>query len=631
MSTAERRTPWVALAVGLDLVLAVVDAATGNGSSLTSTFLFAPLLLAIVAGERPVALIGALSTVLAVASGWWDDYFGTTDHVVRVLVVAAGSGLAVLAARARYEAATTRERLDRILGALAEAVTVHDEHGKTVYANDAAVRLLGAVSRDEILRAEPGELAQRFTINHEDGRPVALDEFPGRRAVEGRAAAPLLTRSIERLTGRELWLLTKATVVREGGRMLAVNVIEDVTEAKNAELRQRFLAEAGAVLAGSLDYEETLDRVAHLAVPDLADWCMVDVVDERLGLRRVALAHADPGALALAERLRGMHPPLLPAPADLDAVLRSGDPQLHAELAGAPMGMRSAMAVPMRVGDRVIGVLSFVTGSSERVLDRDDLAFAQDIAVLAAAAVENARLYTERTLASETLQRSLLPERLPELAGWSSAARYRPGGLEVEVGGDFYDVFAVPGGFMAVLGDVTGKGVGAAALTALARHTVRTGAMFDPRPASVLALLNRVLRGQHRLSFVTMACALARDDGTATVASAGHPLPLLLPASGGVEGVGAHGMLLGAEDRVRWPQHDVHLAPGDTLLFYTDGVTDTVGGRERFGEERLQRLAADAPRDPPLLLEALEAAIAAFATQAGHDDRAMLALRRESG
>jgi PAS domain S-box-containing protein len=132
----------------------------------------------------------------------------------------------------------TRRRLERILGVLAEAVTVHDERGKLVYANSAAATLLGASSVDELLAAEPGELAARFIITREDGTPVPESDLPGQRLLAGEHAPTLLTRSIERRTGREYWLLTKATLLDDDAK-LAVNIIEDVTEAKTAEHRNR--------------------------------------------------------------------------------------------------------------------------------------------------------------------------------------------------------------------------------------------------------------------------------------------------------------------------------------------------------------------------------------------------------
>jgi PAS domain S-box-containing protein len=544
--------------------------------------------------------------------------------------------------------ASVPTRLDAILDALAEAVTVQDEEGKTVYANEAAVRLLGASSLEDVLAAAPGELAARFIITREDGSPVGVDDFPGRHVVAGEPAPPLLTRSVNRRTGQMYWLLTKASVVREpDGRVFAVNVIEDVTEAKEAEGRQRFLAEAGARLAASLDYQLTLEHVARLVVPELADWCAVDVVDERGGLRRVALAHAEADKAQLGRELNERYPPDLSQPAGLGAVLRTGEPELYADITdemietGArdaehlrlmrTIGMRSALLVPMTVGGRTTGVITLVTAESGRTFGAADVAFFQQLAVLAAAAVENARLYTERKTASETLQRSLLPARLPDPPGWRALAWYRPGAPGVEVGGDFYDLFSVNGAYLALMGDVTGKGVQAAALTALARHTARTAALFDSHVPAVLSRLNHVLRDQPTPSLVTVACARLEPGGLITVASAGHPLPLRAPAAGGAAEIGGHGLLLGADEDVEWAERPVRMTPGDTLLFYTDGIVDTPGADDRFGEQRLARLVADAPREPRELLDSVERALQDFQAEATVDDRAMLALQYVDG
>jgi len=575
----------------------------------------------------------------------WTAARGRADEVdaAYARTLAGRAALALANAELIAELSSTRERLESTLGALAEAVTVHDEAGQTIYANDAAVRLLGASSREEVLTAEPGELAARFEITKEDGSPVALEELPGRRLVQGEEAPALLTRSIERRTGRARWLLTKATPTRDAeGNVLAVNIIEDVTEAKEAELRQRFLAQAGAVLAGSLDYQETLERVAELAVPAMADWCAVDIVTDRGKLERVAIAHIDPAKVEFGWELHRRYPPDLSSDAGVGAVVRGGEAQLYPEITDElleatarddehrriirEVGLRSAMVVPMRSRGATTGLLSFV--GSTRTFDADDLAFAQDVATLAATAVENARLYTERRTASETLQRSLLPDRLPDVPGWRTASTYRPGAPGAEVGGDFYDVFRFPGGgHMVVLGDVTGKGVQAAALTSLARHTIRAAAQFDPQPSAVLGLLNRILREQPSPSLVTAACARLDPGGLVTVAAAGHPLPLRAGVAGGAMEVGAHGILLGAADDMEWAESFARMVPGDTLLFYTDGITDMPGESGRFGEQRLAQLVADSPRDPEQLLAGIETALAEFQSGSTVDDRAMLAVQ----
>ena len=650
-------SPWFFAALLAEAIILALDSA--SDATFTTGYLLAPLALALVDRPRPVALVAGLAIALALASGALNDEFLDTGHLARSLIVVVGGALAVLSAQARTalassqrQAVSARERaeatgrrLDAILGALAEAVTVHDEHGKTIYANEAAVRLMGAESLDEVLTAAPGEMAKRFTITREDGTPAGAEDFPGRKLVRGQPAEPMLTRAVMRSTGESYWLLTKSTGVSdEHGRPLAVNVIEDVTEAKEAEFRQAFLARATHVLASSLDYDETLDRIAWLAVPAFADWCGVDLLDGG-ALERVALAHADPEKLGMGRQMGKDYPTDITAATGLAAVVRSGKAELYPEItdemiaAGARderhlelikgLGMRSAMSVPMKAGGATIGALTFVNADSGRAFDADDLAFAEDLAARAATAVDNARLYTRLAQTAQTLQASLLPDRLAQPPGWRVAASYIAGERGTEVGGDFYDVFPVEDSWMVVLGDVTGKGVKAAALTALARHTAKTAARFDPRPASVMSRVNEVLREQPQMSIVTVVCARVRTVGAGaevSIVSAGHPLPLRVTPNGEVTPIGRFDVVLGAVDDGEWEESVATIAPGETLLFYTDGVTDLVGTEDRFGEQRLQEAAAAGPNGAADLIARLERALDDFQARDISDDRAMLAI-----
>jgi PAS domain S-box-containing protein len=299
----------------------------------------------------------------------------------------------------------TRQRVERILGALAEAVTVNDRDGRTVFANAAAARLLGARSVEDVLAAEPGELAARFVMRHEDGREVGIEELPGRRLMAGLEAQPLLTHSVRRDTGEERWLLTKATLLDDDGERLAVNIIEDVTEAKRAERRSRFLAQAGDVLTRWDDPDRILAELATLLVPHFADYCAVDIVDERGELRRVAVAHADPGRVAFVQELERRYPA---APGEATrALLAGGPPLLLPELTDAMLrsratdarhlellrrvGLRSVLMLPLRAGDRTLGTLTLLTAESGRSYNADDLAFGEDLARRTATAVERAR------------------------------------------------------------------------------------------------------------------------------------------------------------------------------------------------------------------------------------------------
>jgi PAS domain S-box-containing protein len=652
----------LAIALAVQAALAILDIAIpGSTLTITGSVLLVPLVLAVIGREREVAITGAAAIGVAIGSTWWNDMTGTGQTIYRISLFTVFAVLAVVAARARERATAlaganqrlatelrgAQARLDGILGSLGEAVTVHDERGKTVYVNDAAVSLLGSESGDDVLEAEPGELARRFHITREDGSPVQVGDLPGRRLVAGEEGPALLTRSVRRDTGEAMWLLTKATLYTDpDGERLAINIIEDVTEAKDAELRQRFLAEAGQLLASSLDYEQTLERVARMIVPGLADWCGIEMVDEEGGSHQVAVAHLDPGKVQMARDLRRRYPPDPDAPGGVPGILRGGPAELYTEIPDElieqaarddehlalirELGMRSAMAVPMRLGNETLGVITLVSAESGRRFDEDDLAFVEDLALRAATAIQNARLYAAQERVAHTLQASLLPETLPRVPAWEAGAAYQAGQRDADVGGDFYDILPVEGGHLVVLGDVTGKGVEAAALTSLVRHSARMAARFDPSPASVLSLVNEVLREQPRLSLVTAVCALVATDGdraTVTVASAGHPLPIRRRPGQAPATLGDYGVLLGVEGEDGWTEKMVEIAPGETLLFYTDGVTETPGDDGRFGDARLRDAMARAGESPEELLDEIGRALREFQSGAALDDRAMLALR----
>jgi PAS domain S-box-containing protein len=644
----------LAIALALQAAIVALDIALSGSTVISSSALLVPFGLAIVGTQRETAITAAVGFAVGIGSLFWNDPPSTGQGVYRIVFYALVALLTVIAARARERATglandleATQTRLDGILGSLGEAVTVHDEHGQTVYANEAAARLLGCDSVEEVLNAEPGALAARFSITHEDGSPVQMADLPGRRLMQGECSSSLLTRSIRRDTGESMWLLTKATLTRErSGAPLAINIIEDVTDAKEAELRQRFLAEAGQLLASSLDYEQTLERVARMIVPRLADWCGIDMVDDNGEVTQVAVAHVDPAKVELARELRRRYPPDMNATTGLPAIVRGGPAELYKDVPDKllvavakdeehlriirEVGLRSGMAVPMRLGDETLGVITFASAESGRSFDEDDLAFAEDLALRAATAVQNARLYAAQERVAHTLQASLLPERLPHLPGWEIHAAYQAGERGSDVGGDFYDILAVASGHLIVLGDVTGKGIEAAALTSLVRHSARMAARFDPAPARVLSLVNQVLREQPRLSLVTAVCALVQSDGDGarlTVASAGHPLPLLRHPGAPPEPLGDHGVLLGVEGDDDWTDVSVSLRPGDTVLFYTDGVTETPGDAARYGEPRLYEAMRRAGDGPVALLAEIERSLRDFQTGQAIDDRAMLALR----
>ena len=208
-------------------------------------------------------------------------------------------------------------------------MTAQAPDGTLVYANDAAVRMVGYDTVEELLAAPPGEVAGGFEMTDEHGGPLEVARLPGRRALAGERPESLIVRSRMAGTREWRWTRVKATPVFEpdGTVRLAINVIEDITELKRAEQGQRFLAEAGRVLAGSLDYQETLAAVAQLAVPDIADWCAVDVLADG-EIKRVATAHADPRKVAEVLEIAERYPPDPASPTGIHAVMRSGRSEL---------------------------------------------------------------------------------------------------------------------------------------------------------------------------------------------------------------------------------------------------------------------------------------------------------------
>ncbi len=200
----------------------------------------------------------------------------------------------------------SERRFDAIVGSLSDPVTIRDRDHRFVYANRAAVSVLGFDSWEQLRDTSPDAVMADYRVFGEDGRPISMDDIPSVRILRGERAEPLLIQTVHRHTGQRRWqLLKSAPLLDQGGEIEAtIMIIEDVTERKRAELQAAFLAQASEVLASSLDYEQTLRNVAELAVPAIADWCAVDLADGQGGRHSVAVAHVDPARLEVAEQLR---------------------------------------------------------------------------------------------------------------------------------------------------------------------------------------------------------------------------------------------------------------------------------------------------------------------------------------
>ena len=552
------------------------------------------------------------------------------------------------------EAANQRERragdeLRAILEGVADSVTAQGHDGRLVFANAAAVDTLGYASAEELLSAPLAELMSRWEVFTPEGDPFPVEQLPGRRVLRGEEPEPVLVRFRDRADGEMHWARVKARPVfdRDGEVRLAINLIEDITELKQVEQSQRFLAEASRVLAGSLEYEQTLAAIARLAVPQVADWCGVDLaVDGET--ERVAIAHVDPAKVELAHELARRYPTDPRSPTGVPNVLRTGSSEIYTDIpdellvAAArdaehlelirSVGMVSVMLVPMRVRDRVLGAISFVSAESGRRFTESDLRLAEDLALRAAIAVENARLYRARSTIARVLQESLLPPHLPDIPGLEAGALYRAAGEEHEVGGDFYDLFSTSDDhWYAVIGDVCGKGAEAAAVTALARYTIRAAAARRGSPSEILRWVNEAMLAQQAPRFCTVAVAHLDRTGDQTrvrVALGGHPQPLMLRAGGAVDLIGKPGTLLGLVEHVSTEDATTDLHRGDTLLLYTDGVPEAAAPAQIWTPEELQTvLGGAAGGSAQEIVDHVARAALAGRDAPPRDDIAMLALR----
>ncbi len=372
--------------------------------------------------------------------------------------------------------------------------------------------------------------------------------------------------------------------------------VREVARLEHEHVEQlRALADASVALNSSLTVEEILQLTADAA-------CAL------IGGTRATVAVFAPD------------PRLRPLTATSPPLLAPGEAR-HARLTarltgrGAELGMLEVVDVP----DREFSA-------------RDETVLTQ-LAQLASVAISNAQLYERERTIAQTLQRSLRPGGLPDVPGLSAAVRFRPAGESVELGGDFYDLFAAGGGaWAALIGDVQGKGPDAAAVTALARHTLRAGAVYEQRPSGVLALLHTALREQRTDGrFCTVAHAhLKIGPGRLQVelACGGHPLPLVVHPDGRVEPVGRLGTLLGTDIEPQLYDVTVELGAGEVLLLYTDGVTEVRRRRrEVFGLPQLtELLRACAGLPPDAVADRVEAAVISASEGRLRDDMAILAL-----
>ena len=423
----------------------------------------------------------------------------------------------------------------------------------------------------------------------------------------------------------------------------AVAALEDLTE------RLALVSETTTVLTSTLNVDEALQRLVRLVVPRLADWAVVDVMEEDESYRRAVVTHHTGGERTNVVELQGPLPQPLQTPKmPLDDVLRGGPartvtrmeylthPEASDELTAvqrkliAHTGMQSAIMAPLRGPRATVGAITLLRGAGEPDFQPADLALLDEIAQRAGLAVDNARLYARQRHVAETMQRHLLPD-LPEVAGFELAARYLPAPHESQVGGDWYDAFLLPDGVTAVMvGDVVGHDLQAAGRMAQVRNMLR-GFAWNRQgpPSSVVDQLDQSLLHISDAPMATLVFARVEEGSEGSwrlrLTNAGHPPPLLVQGRQTTFVAQEHDPLLGTGLPVVRTDSVVWLAPGSTVVMYTDGLVEAHDTPVGEGMERLRRNAVELGSLP--LEEFCDVLIERTRPEQGDDDIALLALR----
>ena len=575
------------------------------------------------------------------------------DMVASMVSIGTQIGQFMESTEAAGAALESDARRRAMLSAALDCFISMDHEGRIIEFNPAAERTFG-YSRADVIGKELADLI--IPAADRDYHRAGLARFleTGDGALIDRRVEVTAVRSDETEFPVEL-----AITVVDSDPPVFTGYLRDISAERGAaqalrDSRERlsFLAEASALLSSSLNYRTVLERLANLVVPTLADWCAVDMLEDNGTLRRLAVAHGDPALREAAQQLVGIRPDQGDGHV-LREVLSTGEPVIAADGVAAcggsvsdpdqrrlilELGCDAAVIVPLVARGRTLGAMTLVAANPERIYGAPDAALAEDLARRAALAVDNARLFSERSHVARTLQKRLLPPHLPAIPGVEVAGRYQAAGEGNEVGGDFYDVFRTgKDDWAIVIGDVCGKGADAAAVTALARYTIRAAAMQARKPSRVLTQLNEALlaeastRDEMDQRFCTVAYARLRpaESGVRiTSTSGGHPVPLILRADGTIEGASKVGTLIGVLPEPKLVDRSTQLSPGDVLVLYTDGITEARSPDAVFGEEGLHALVRSCVgMDAAAIADRIEHTVLDFQEGNARDDIALLVVR----
>ena len=544
----------------------------------------------------------------------------------------------------------TVEMARDIAGADAAYALVADEDGEL------RIRAGAGIGTPDLLAGLAGPAARIAQGSHDlqiRGRLPAVYDDAGHAAgvlmPDGASAGSLVTVPFL-AEGRVTGVLAAAATEPERFTLADAERLQRVADrvalslerARLAELerarrgRISFLAEASDLLAGTLDEDKTIALAAQLVVPRLATWCAVYLADDGPPSPAYVWHSDETLADALGTLLARVPLPNLPSRTGARRWSLAGLPPSTLPPGTSGLASDAVWCCPLVARGRVLGAVVIGRPRGER-FPREAVEMVEDLGRRAALALDNARLYSTQVQTNRALQRSLLPPEVPQVPGIDLAVEYEAAGEGNDVGGDFYDVFAVEDGrWRFAIGDVCGTGPEAAAMTGLARYTMRILAREGRGLAAVLDRLNRLILDEGpRGRFVTLVhgeiVALPGPSAVTRVSMvcAGHPLPLLLRARGKPEPAVGPQPLLGVFDEVAFRAKSVDLESGDVLLFVTDGVTERRNGERMLddGDGLSQLFAECAGLNAGAVAARIMRVVREFTPEPLADDTALIVLR----
>ena len=485
-----------------------------------------------------------------------------------------------------------RHVLDVLFFHAAEAVTIQDQDGALVYANDQAARVLGVATGKELVDRPAETLLAPFDLVDIQGHPLDPEELPGRRVLRGDSVAEQVVGYRDRHTGEVRWSRVRSSPIKDdgGNTIWVLNFFSDITEEVVRERESELLSGVRDVLSSTLDIDDLLVGFAKVVVRGLAWWGAVHVIDDDGFLTPVATLHAgsstDEIVTEYSERIRipvdtgGLQPRV--ARTGLTEMMHyGGEPVSAGELDGLAdavgrFSLTQVVCTPLKAGERVVGTFTLGRRATDDPFTVSERRWVDAVAERAGTALANALLYAHERETAEVLQRGLVPTELPKLKGFEVASRYQPQAQFSGVGGDFYDLVPVDDKLaVAAVGDIEGKGIPAAAAVGVARHTFRATVALDSDPRTVIERMNEVLRTAEPARMCTLAyvrlAQTASGGATVGVSLAGHPPPMVIRADGSVGELGSPCPPLGFLTDLEPDEHSTQLDPGDTILLYTDG------------------------------------------------------------